>query len=87
MTGRLFDKELKTFLGKYINYDEHRYLRHSFRAGLPSMMAEAGYEDQVIMRQGRWHSEAFRLYCKTGQGLRLEEQRKLAITICNMTRA
>ena len=50
------------------------------------MMAEAGYEDQVIMRQGRWHSEAFRLYSKTRRGSRLEEQKKLAITICNMTR-
>ena len=86
MTGSLFNKELKNLLGKYINYDEHRYLSHSFRAGLASMMAEAGYRDEVIMRQGRWHSEAFRVYCKTGRSSRLKEQRDLARNICNVTR-
>ena len=78
MTGNLFNKELKALLGRHVNYDEKKYLSHSFRSGLASMMAAAGYSDEEIMRQGRWHSKAFQLYCKTGRSSRLKEQRDLA---------
>ena len=67
-----------------INYDENKYLSHSFRAGLASMMAAAGYRDEEIMRQGRWHSKAFQLYCKTGRASRLREQRDLAKKVSNL---
>ena len=78
MTGASFNKILKDLLCKYINYEEKKFLSHSFRAGFASMMAEAGYKDEEIMRQGRWHSQAFMAYCKTGRGSRLKEQRDLA---------
>ena len=83
MTGNGFNKELKGLLGKHIDYDEKRYLAHSFRAGFASMMAAAGYSDEVIMRQGRWHSKAFLAYCKTGRSSRLIEQRDLARKLTN----
>ena len=51
LTGNLFNKELRGFLGKHIDYDEKRYLSHSFRSGYASMMASAGYSDEEIMRQ------------------------------------
>ena len=51
MTGAIFNKEIKSFLGEYIDYDHGRYLSHSFRAGMASMMAQAGYRDEEIMRQ------------------------------------
>ena len=78
MTGSSFNKDLKGLLGQHIDYDHHKFLSHSFRAGYASMMAAAGYPDAIIMRQGRWHSEAFKAYCKTGRGSRLKEQRDLA---------
>ena len=78
MTGGLFNKELRSLLGVHINYDHHKFLSHSFRAGYASMMAAAGYTDSEIMRQGRWHSEAFKAYCKTGRGGRLKEQGYIA---------
>ena len=56
MTGAVFNKELRGLLGKHLNYDEHKFSSHSFRAGFASMMAAAGYRDEEIMRQGRWHS-------------------------------
>ena len=65
MTGARFNTELKKLLGKYIDYNKSMFLGHSFRAGFASMMASAGYSDQEIMRQGRWHSSAFSAYCKT----------------------
>ena len=37
---------------------------HSFRAGVPSMMASLGYSDQDIMAAGRWTSQAFMAYAK-----------------------
>ena len=78
LTGASFNKELKGLGGQFINYDEKKYLAHSFRSGFASMMAEAGYSDQEIMRQGRWHLQAFLAYCKTGRGSRMKEQRDLA---------
>ena len=78
LTGKQFNKELRSLLCKFINYDEKKFLSHSFRSGFASMMAEAGYSDVEIMRQGRWHSDAFLVYCKTGRGSRLREQRDLA---------
>ena len=83
LTGGTFNKELKSLLGKFINYDEKKFLSHSFRSGFASMMAEAGYSDAEIMRQGRWHSQAFLAYCKTGRGSRMREQRDLARKLNN----
>ena len=83
LTGAQFNKDLKGLLGKFINYDEKKFLSHSFRSGFASMMAEAGYSDAEIMRQGRWHSQAFLAYCKTGRGSRMREQRDLARKLNN----
>ena len=83
-TRNQFNKDIKSVLGKVINYEENKYLSHSFRAGLASMMAAAGYRDEEIMRQGRWHSKAFQLYCKTGRASRLREQRDLAKKVSSL---
>ena len=42
-TGRQFNKDLKSLLGKHVNYDEKKVLSHSFRAGLATTMAAMGY--------------------------------------------
>ena len=41
-TGADFNKELKKHLGEFIDYDQKRFLSHSFRAGMASMMATNG---------------------------------------------
>ena len=84
MSGSLFNRDLKNLLGKYIDYSKGKITTHSFRSGFASFMAEAGYKDEEIMRQGRWHSEAFKVYCKTGRGSRMREQRDLARKIASM---
>ena len=86
MTGSLFNKDIKFFLERYINYDSGKYLSHSFRAGIASMMALAGYGDEDIMQQGRWISRAFLTYCKMGRANRLPEQRELARTLSEITK-
>ena len=84
LTGSRFNRELKSLLGVHIDYDQKKFLSHSFRAGFASMMAEAGFRDEEIMRQGRWNSDAFKAYCKTGRGGRLREQRELAKKITSI---
>ena len=78
LTGRDFNENVKNLLEKYINYEEKRYSSHSFRSVFASMMAAAGFKDEEIMHQGRWHSEAFLAYCRTGRASRLREQRDIA---------
>lgn len=49
-TGNQFNKDIKSLLSPHINYNERKYLSHSFRAGMASMMAKAAYRDEEIMR-------------------------------------
>ena len=53
-----FNEDIKSLLGKYITYG--KISSHSFRAGLASLMAQAGYKDETIMAVGRWSSDAFK---------------------------
>ena len=84
LTGANLNAEIRTLLGPYIDYNKRKFLSHSFRAGMASMMALAGYKDEEIMRQGRWNSDAFKVYCKTGRANRLKEQRDLARVFANI---
>lgn len=73
-TGNEFNKDLKSLLGKHLDYNKHKILAHSFRAGLATVMAQNGYSDCEIMRIGRWHSSAFLAYVK------LERVKRMAIS-------
>ena len=48
-TGNQFNKDIKSLLSPHINYDEKRFLSHSFRAGMASMMAAAGYQGTFVI--------------------------------------
>ena len=61
-----------------------RILSHSFRSGIPTLMARAGYSDGEIQRQGRWRSSAFLAYCKLGRAARWRDQLKLSKRISNL---
>ena len=56
-TGAQFNDSLKLLLGKYVNYEKNKFLSHSFRAGMASMMALAGYSDEEIQEcsTSDWH--------------------------------
>ena len=45
-------------LRPYIDYEKRKILSHSFRAGMASMMASAGYQDHEIMRQAWMTNDA-----------------------------
>ena len=57
---------------------------HSFRAGVPTLMARVYYSDAEIQRQGRWRSSAFVSYCKLGRHNRWADQLDLAARIPGM---
>ena len=66
----------RVFDGSFCN---GRYVSlHSFRSGLASEMALAGYDDEAIQTQGRWKSDAYKNYIKLGRAQRIGSQLKLA---------
>ena len=66
-TGRMFNEDVKTLLTGRIDTSLGPLTTHSFRAGMATMMAEAGCTDDQIQLAGRWSSDAFKLYVKTAR--------------------
>ena len=66
-TGKMFNEDIKTLLMGRIDQSLGPLTTHSFRAGMATMMAEAGCSDDQIQLAGRWSSDAFKLYVKTAR--------------------
>ena len=66
-TGKLFNEDIRTLLTGKIDTSLGPLTSHSFRAGLATMMAEAGCTNDQIQLAGRWSSDAFKLYVKTAR--------------------
>ena len=77
LTIKLFNQILKTLLKEVLMYEEGTISSHSFRAGVATAMARAGYNDADIQRVGRWESDSFLRYIKLGRSSRLEQQLEL----------
>ena len=59
--------QFSAVLAKCVNqsqFSEAHYTSHSFRIGRATDLAALGYPSSVIMKLGRWTSEAFRLYIR-----------------------
>ena len=78
ITKPWLNRILKGALSECIDYEVNTVSSHSFRSGLASAMARAGYSDQEIQRQGRWASDAFLRYLKLGRSTRIQQQQELA---------
>ena len=76
-TGKCLNKLLIPLTNGIQKPGGKRILSHSFRAGIPTLMARAGYSDTEIQRQGRWRSSAFLSYCKLGRASRWKDQLSL----------
>ena len=61
-----------------------RILSHSFRSGIPTLIAQAGYSDSKIQHQGRRRSSAFLAYCKLGRAARWKDQLTLSQRISSL---
>lgn len=64
LTGRALNSDLKSLLEDHIDYSKGGIWSHSFRAGIPTLMAERGFEDKEIQITGRWNTRAFEFYTK-----------------------
>ena len=71
-----FNSDLKSLLGGYISYGS--VSGHSFRSGLASLMAMAGFSDETIKAAGRWSSDAFKRYIKLKRVTRVAVAERLA---------
>ena len=85
-TGAAFNKDLRNILKQDVDYEKSPVTAHSFRAGLATFMAKAGYEDSEIMKIGRWHSEAFLAYIKTPREVRAKLAEELASRVAESIR-
>lgn len=64
LTPALFNKKLKYWLTDFIDFSVCSVSGHSFRAGIPTILASMGYASSDIKSVGRWSSRAFLLYTK-----------------------
>ena len=64
LTPALFNKKLRHWLKDYIDFNTCSVSGHSFRAGIPTILASMGYSNSDIKSVGRWSSRAFLLYTK-----------------------
>ena len=46
---------------------------HCFRAGVTTMLGQMGADPELIKSVGRWSSESWRVYCRSGRSTRLED--------------
>ena len=77
LTGRRLNKIVKSLLESHINYKTGKITSHSFRAGMASLLAAKGFEEEEIKISGRWNSRAFELYTKLPRTKREEIARRL----------
>ena len=77
LTPTNFNAKLHTWLRGYIDYSVCSVTGHSFRAGIPSILATMGFPDKDIQAAGRWSSRAFELYCKLPRTRRIAMSRAL----------
>jgi hypothetical protein len=77
LTGRKLNSIVRQLLEKHIDYSKGKVSSHSFRAGMASLLAEKGFEEEEIKITGRWNSRAFECYTKLPRTKREEISRKL----------
>jgi hypothetical protein len=80
-TGALFNKDLRSLLENEVDYEKSPITAHSFRRGLATFMAKHGYTDEEIMKIGRWHSDAFKVYIDTPREVRAKLAEELAAKV------
>ena len=83
-SGRDFNRDLRLILVGVVDYSLGPLTSHSFRAGLATWMAKAGYSDDQIQMTGRWKSEAFKRYIKTARVARAAQAADLVLRLARV---
>jgi hypothetical protein len=82
LTGSKFNSLIKYMLAPYIDETKGKFVSHSFRIGLASMLGTLGYGDEDIKAAGRWSSRAFQTYLK----LTRNKRANIGKQICNIAK-
>lgn len=77
ITGKWLNGVLKSLLEPYVDYSKGKITTHSFRAGIPTMLAAAGHDDEEIKKVGRWSSNAMESYLKLERTKRVSMAKKI----------
>ena len=77
-TPTWLNNKIRWLLRNDVHYGSLQVLSHSFRAGLVSVLARLGISEEKIKVIGRWKSNAWKLYAKSGRMVRWTEMRHLA---------
>ena len=84
LTPREMNGILKALMRDSVSYEDGFVSTHSFRGGMVSVMYRLGYTEEQIKLQGRWASDAYKSYCKSGRAARLQDQWSLANKISHL---
>ena len=77
-TGQDFNKILTELTNPLTNGTDGIIRPHSFRSGVASEMGQRGFSDSEIQAQGRWTSQAFKVYMKLERVKRLKFTSRIA---------
>ena len=86
-TRNMFNSDIKSMLSSVVDYSKGKLSSHSFRSGLATAMARAGFTEEEIMLVGRWTSEAYLSYIKQGRTARFETMRQISSKMTELSRS
>jgi len=78
LTSRKLNKILRELLRPHFSSKYGKFTTHSFRAGVPSMLAARGADEKEIKASGRWTSTAVQAYIKKPRTTRIAVAKKIA---------
>ena len=81
-----FNSDLKKILSDVIDYSNERILSHSFRSGMATTLARAGYPVEDIQLMGRWSSDAYAAYVKSGRAARFATVRDISRKVTELSK-
>lgn len=77
MTKSRFAKIMRGLLALSLGDIAKKFSCHSFRAGIPSLLANRGFSDDEIKTVGRWSSRAWKCYSKLPRVTRMRMAKKV----------
>ena len=85
-TRSSFNADIRSLLADVVDYSKGKLLSHSFRSGMATAMARAGFSQEEIMLVGRWTSDSYLAYIKQGRSARFETMRNIASKMSELSR-
>lgn len=82
-----FNNDIRFLLCDIIDYSKNTILSHSFRSGMATALARAGYHEQEIQLLGRWSSQAYLAYTKLGRMVQKSKMLQMNRDLCKLAKS